>query len=210
MSQELVMAMAEMKEAEALELAGSLLESGADPLGVMEQCRAAVELVGQKFEEGTYFLPELIMAGEMMKKIAELAEPYLKQSAAGSAESRGVVLMGSVMGDIHDIGKDMVAFMLDVNGFQVQDLGVDLPPQVIIEAIREHQPQVVGLSALLSTVLDNLKATVEAITEAGLRDEVRIMIGGCAVDEGVREFSGADGYGRDAVAAVRLAKEWTS
>jgi 5-methyltetrahydrofolate--homocysteine methyltransferase len=117
-------------------------------------------------------------------------------------------VLGSVKGDIHDIGKDIVKFLLDVNGFEVHDLGVDVPPERFVEAIREVQPGVVGMSALLTTVFESMKNTVAAIQEAGLRDNVKIMIGGGTVSEEVRAYSGADAYGKDAVAAVNLAKEW--
>ncbi len=205
---ELVDAMANMREQEALSLAKKMLDEGQDPLKILELCREAVEFVGKQFELGEYFLPELIMAGEILKKISKIAEPFLKQDAEDKTERIGKVVIGSVKGDIHDIGKDIVIFLLDVNGFEVHDLGVDVPPSEFIEAIRKTQPQVVGMSALLTTVFESFKNTVEAITEAGFRDEVKIMIGGGTVTDDVREYSGADAYGKDAVAAVTLSKKW--
>lgn len=205
---ELVGAMANMREQEALSLAKKMLDEGHDPLKILELCREAVEFVGKQFELGEYFLPELIMAGEILKKISKIAEPFLKQDAEDKTERIGKVVIGSVKGDIHDIGKDIVIFLLDVNGFEVHDLGVDVPPSEFIEAIRKTQPQVVGMSALLTTVFESFKNTVEAITEAGFRDEVKIMIGGGTVTDDVREYSGADAYGKDAVAAVTLSKKW--
>ncbi len=205
---ELVDAMANMREREALSLAKKMLDEGQDPLKILELCREAVEFVGKQFELGEYFLPELIMAGEILKKISKIAEPFLKQDAEDKTERIGKVVIGSVKGDIHDIGKDIVIFLLDVNGFEVHDLGVDVPPSEFIEAIRKTQPQVVGMSALLTTVFESFKNTVEAITEAGFRDEVKIMIGGGTVTDDVREYSGADAYGKDAVAAVTLSKKW--
>ena len=209
MAHELVDAMADMKEQEALALSKKMLEAGEDPLAVLEHCREALEIVGKRFETGKYFLPELIMAGEMLKKIANMAKPYLKQESDRKAEAMGKVVIGSVKGDIHDIGKDIVVFMLDINGFAVHDLGVDVPAEKFVDAIREIQPQVVGMSALLTTAFDSMKNTVEVIKAAGLRDDVKIMIGGGAVDDKVRQYAGADAYGPDAVAAVKLAKEWT-
>jgi len=205
---ELVDAMANMREQEALRLAKKMLDEGQDPLKILELCREAVEFVGKQFELGEYFLPELIMAGEILKKISKIAEPFLKQGAGDKTERIGKVVIGSVKGDIHDIGKDIVIFLLDVNGFEVHDLGVDVPPSEFVEAIRKTQPQVVGMSALLTTVFESFKNTVEAITEAGFRDEVKIMIGGGTVTDDVREYSGADAYGKDAVAAVTLSKKW--
>jgi methanogenic corrinoid protein MtbC1 len=209
MAHELVDAMADMKEQEALALSKKMLKAGQDPLEVLEHCREALEIVGKRFETGKYFLPELIMAGEMLKKIANMAKPYLKQESDRKAEAMGKVVIGSVKGDIHDIGKDIVVFMLDINGFAVHDLGVDVPAEKFVDAIREIQPQVVGMSALLTTAFDSMKNTVEVIKVAGLRDDVKIMIGGGAVDDKVRQYAGADAYGPDAVAAVKLAKEWT-
>ncbi len=209
MANALVDAMADMREQEAIDLSKKMLEGGEDPVAVLEHCRQALEIVGKRFETGKYFLPELIMAGEMLKKIANIAKPYLKQESNPKTEARGKVLIGSVKGDIHDIGKDIVVFMLDINGFEVHDLGVDVPAEKFVEAIREIQPQVVGMSALLTTAFDSMKNTVEVIKAAGLRDQVKIMIGGGAVDDKVRQYAAADAYGPDAVAAVKLAKEWT-
>jgi 5-methyltetrahydrofolate--homocysteine methyltransferase len=124
-------------------------------------------------------------------------------------ERLGKVVIGTVQGDIHDIGKDIVAFLLDVNGFAVHDLGVDVPASKFVKTIREVQPQVVGMGALLTVAFESLKSTVEAIQTAGLRDRVKIMIGGGGVDENVRKYSGADAYGEDAMAAVNLSKKWT-
>jgi methanogenic corrinoid protein MtbC1 len=209
MANELVDAMADMHEQEAIDLSKKMLEAGEDPLAVLEHCREALEIVGKRFETGKYFLPELIMAGEMLKKISNIAKPYIKQASNQKAEAMAKVVIGSVKGDIHDIGKDIVVFMLDINGFEVHDLGVDVPAERFVQAIRENQPQIVGMSALLTTAFDSMKNTVEVIKTAGLRDRVKIMIGGGSVDDKVRQYAGADAYGPDAVAAVKLAKEWT-
>ena len=210
MSDNLVDAMVHMREQEALALAQKMLDDGVHPFKVLEQCREAVEKVGKQFELGKYFLPELVMAGEMLKKISSLTEPFLERDAEDKTASIGIVVLGSVKGDIHDIGKDMVKFLLDVNGFEVHDLGVDVPPDRFVEAIKEVHPEVVGMSALLTTVFESMKNTVAAIQAAGLRDEVKIMIGGGTVTEEVRAYSGADAYGKDAVVAVNLAKAWVA
>jgi 5-methyltetrahydrofolate--homocysteine methyltransferase len=210
MSNELVDAMAHMKEKEALKLAEEMLNDSEDPLKILEMGREAVEMVGKQFELGKYFLPELILAGEMLKKLSKMAEPFLKQASGEKTERLGKVVIGSVEGDIHDIGKDIVTFLLDVNGFEVHDLGVDVPPQRFVEAIQEVQPQIVGMSALLTTVFESFKKTVETITDAGLRSTVKIMIGGGTVTEEVSVYAGADAYGEDAVAAVNLSKSWVN
>ena len=209
MTKALVDAMVGMKEPQAVAVAEMLLNDGVDPLHVLELCRQAVETVGKQFEAGNYFLPELILAGEMLKKISKMAKPYLKDEPNIQAERLGKVVIGTVQGDIHDIGKDIVAFLLDVNGFEVHDLGVDVPASKFVETIKKVKPQVVGMGALLTVAFESLKSTVEAIQAAGLREQVKIMIGGGGVDEKLRKYSGADAYGEDAMAAVNLSKKWT-
>ena len=208
MSQELIDAITDMREDDALRIAGDMLESGTDPLDVLEDCRKAMEIIGQRFEEGDCFVPELILAGEMLKQISKEIKPLVQEQAAASAKL-GKVVIGTVEGDIHDIAKDIVVFMLDVNGFEVHDLGVDVAPQAFVDKIRQVRPDVVGLSGFLTLVYDAMKQTVQAIQEAGLRDNVKIMIGGGQVDETIRKYTSADAYGRDAMAAVSLAKEWS-
>ena len=210
MSQELIEAMVEMKEPEALEIAEKLIAGGEDPLKILRSCSEAMETVGKRFETGEYFLPQLILAGEMLKQISDMLKPELKdKTASTTSEPLGKVLMGTVKGDIHDIGKDIVTFMLEVNGFHVLDLGIDVPPTQFVDAIKDFQPQVVGMSCLLTLAFESMKETVEVIEKAGLRDKVKIMVGGGQVSEMVREYANADAYGEDAIAAVRLAKNWT-
>jgi len=207
MPNQLVEAIANMREDEAFRLVEEMIERGEDAARILELCQEAMSIVGQRFESGSYFLPELIMSGEMLKRISELVKPQM----AAKVEDRkrlGKVVIGTVRGDIHDIGKDIVTFMLDVNGFEVRDLGIDVPEERFVEAIRDFQPQVVGMSGLLTLAYDSMKATVEAISAAGLRDRVKIMIGGGGIDDTVREYTGADAFGSDALAAVTLSKRW--
>jgi len=206
MSKKLVNAIADMREEEALNLVKEMVEGGAEPMAILDAARQAMAIVGQRYNEGTYFLPELILAGEMINQITDLIKPELAKVA--EVERRGKVLIGTVAGDIHDIGKNLVSFMLDANGFEVRDLGVDVSPQEFVEAIGDFQPQVVGLSGFLALAFDAMKETVEAVKTAGLRDKVKIMIGGGQVSEQVRKYTGADAYGQDAMAGVSLAKEW--
>jgi methanogenic corrinoid protein MtbC1 len=208
MSNDLVDAMVKMREAEAMELAQKMLDAGEDPLQVLERCREALEIVGKQFEAGKYFLPELILSGEMLKRISKMAKPYMQKESNKKTEAKGTVVIGSVKGDIHDIGKDIVVFLLDINGFEVHDLGVDVPAEKFVEAISQIRPAVVGMSALLTTALESMKNTVDVIKNAGLRNQVKIMVGGGAVDEKVRKYTDADAYGPDAVAAVNLSKKW--
>lgn len=207
MKDQLITAMADMEEAEALRLASAMLAAGQEPQEILDACGAAMARIGKRYETGEYFLPELILAGEMMKQIAALVKPKLRREAA-QPRRLGKVLIGTVAGDIHDIGKDVVAFMLDANHFEVKDLGVDVPAATFVDAIREFQPDIVGMSGFLTMAFDQMKATIEAIQAAGLRERVKIMIGGSIMDTNAAAYAGADAYGPDAPAAVKLAKGW--
>jgi methylmalonyl-CoA mutase cobalamin-binding domain/chain len=206
MTDSLIQALVEMQETEALEEARRLLDEGADPMNILESCSRAMEIVGERFELEEYFLPHLMMAGEMLKQITDMIKPFIKEEKALAGRSR--VLMGTVEGDIHDIGKNMVIFILEANGFEVLDIGIDQAPERFVEAIRSFQPQVVGMSGLLTLAFDSMKKTVRAIEEAGLREKVRIMIGGGQVTEKVKAYTGADAFGSDAMAGARLCKQW--
>ncbi|MGB5984676.1 MAG: cobalamin-dependent protein [Desulfobacterales bacterium] len=210
MTEALIEALVEMREAEALAQANELLKGGTDPEFILQACSTAMEAVGQRFEKGEYFLPHLMMAGEMMQQISGAIKPSTseKNQEKGKAMSRGRVLMGTVEGDIHDIGKDMVTFLLEANGFEVRDIGVDQSPAKFVENIQDFKPAIVGMSGLLTLAFDAMKATVQAITEAGFRDQVRIMIGGAQVTDQIRTYTGADAFGADAFAGVKLAKAW--
>ncbi|NIS82420.1 MAG: methionine synthase [Anaerolineales bacterium] len=207
MSKKLVNAIADMKEEEALNIVKKMVEDGPEPTAILDAAREAMDIVGQRYEKGDYFLPELMLAGEMMAQITETIRPELAKMP--EVKRLGKVLIGTVEGDIHDIGKNIVTFMLDVNGFEVQDLGVDVSPQKFVEAIKKFKPQVVALSGFLTLAFDAMKETTAAIAEAGLRDDVHIMVGGGQVNEEIGKFAGADAYGRDAMAGVTLAKKWT-
>jgi 5-methyltetrahydrofolate--homocysteine methyltransferase len=202
----LVETLADLKEKEALNIVEERLGAGEDPLKILEEARHAVEIVGKRFADCEYFIPDLVYAGEILRRIADLVKPKLTRGA--EVKRLGKVIVGTVAGDIHDIGKDMVVFMLDVSGFEVFDLGIDVPAQKFVEMIKETGSKVVGLSGFLTLAFQSMKDTVEAIKKAGLRNEVRIMIGGGQIDDQVKDFAGADAYGRDAMEAVKLAKGW--
>jgi 5-methyltetrahydrofolate--homocysteine methyltransferase len=206
MTEDLVRALAGLQEEEALNIVEEKLRSGADPTDILEEARQAMEVVGKRFSTGEYFMPELVYSGEILKRITEVVKPKLK--GAFEVERIGKCIIGTVAGDIHDIGKDMVVFMLDVNGFEVCDLGIDVPAQKFVDAIKETDTKVVGLSGFLTLAFDSMKETIDSIRAAGLRDSVKIMIGGGQIDEVVQEYTGADAYGRDAMAAVSLARKW--
>ncbi len=204
MSQELIDAITDMREDDALKITNKLLDEGMSPLDILNACKEAMDVIGKRFETGEAFIPELILAGEMMTAVSDVIKPRLAEEAA--SEKLGKIVIGTVEGDIHDIAKDIVAFMLDLNGFEVTDLGVDVPVAKFVEAVKETGATVVGLSGFLTLAYDPMKDTVAALKESGL--DVKIMIGGGQIDEQIREYTGADAYGRDAMAAVALAKEW--
>jgi 5-methyltetrahydrofolate--homocysteine methyltransferase len=205
----LVTWLSDMNEDDAFALAKKmLLEEGANPLRVLELCREAMDIVGKRFEKGEYFLPELVLAGEMLENIGAIAKPLIKQAPGEEPKKLAKVLIGTVHGDLHDIGKNIVTFMLDINGFEVKDIGIDVPVKTFVDAINEFKPDVVGLSGFLTLAFDSMKETIEAIKDAGLRDKLKIMIGGGQVDETVRNYTGADAFGTNAIDAVSLCKNW--
>ncbi|MGP0057756.1 MAG: B12-binding domain-containing protein [Beijerinckiaceae bacterium] len=206
---QLVEWLADMQEDEALELAKRmLLEEGANPLRVLELCRNAMDIVGKRFESGDYFLPELVLAGEMLDTIGAIAKPLIKSAPGEEPKKLGKILIGTVHGDLHDIGKNIVTFMLDINGFEVKDIGIDVPADTFVAEIEAYRPDVVGLSGFLTLAFESMKTTIEAINGAGLRNSLKIMIGGGQIDEMVRSYTGADAFGINAVEAVSLCRNW--
>ncbi|MDP6257468.1 MAG: cobalamin-dependent protein [Rhodospirillales bacterium] len=207
--EKLVNLIADMEEDEALTLTQELIDEGAEPTAILDICRAAMDIVGQRFEDNEYFVPELILAGEVLDQMSAMVKPLIADTTDEEDKvDSGMVLIGTVHGDLHDIGKNIVTFMLDVNGYNVIDLGVDVSPQAFIDAIKEKSPEIVGLSGFLTLAFDSMKETVEAISEAGLREEVKIMIGGGQVDEQILNYTGADSFGLNAMSAVNQCKEW--
>ncbi len=208
MGEELIQAILNMKEKEAAEIAETRLKGGGDPLQILEDCRKAMAIVGERFEKKEYYLPELIVAGELMKQIANIVKPHLKGTGPAT-ESPGKVVLGTVAGDVHDIGKDIVGSLLDAHKFDVYDLGVDVPAETFVKKVQEVSPQVVGMSGFMTLAFDQMKATVEALRSAGVRDRLKIMIGGAQMDDALTQYIGADAYGPDAATAVELAQNWT-
>jgi 5-methyltetrahydrofolate--homocysteine methyltransferase len=204
MSQQLIDAITEMREEDTLKITNELLDSGASPADILAACKDAMDVIGKRFEEGEAFIPELMLAGEMMTAITGVLKPRMAEDASG--EKLGKIVLGTVQGDIHDIAKDIVGFMLDLNGFEVTDLGVDVPPEKFVETVKETGAKIVGLSGFLTLAFDPMKDTVKALKDAGL--DVKVMIGGGQVDENIRHYTEADAYGKDAMAAVALATEW--
>lgn len=187
-----------------VELTQEGLEMGMDPLTLLfDALIPALEEVGRLFEIGEYFVPEMLISARAMQGAMGILKPLIAETGA---KPIGTFVMGTVKGDIHDIGKNLCDIMLEGAGFVVIDLGVNVPPEKFIEAILEHKPQAVGMSAFLTTTMPMFKKNIEAIKEAGLRDQVKILVGGAPVTQEYADIVGADGYAPDASSAVRLTK----
>ena len=204
MMQELAVTIIEGEHLTADRLTGQALEQGIDPLEIMDDgLIAGMGIVGIKFRETFIFVPEVLACARAMKAGMKHIEPLL---SASGVKPVGTVVMGTVKGDLHDIGKNLCIMMLRGTGFVVHDLGVDVSDDEFIDAIEEHRAPLLGMSALLTTTMPNMGKTIEAIIDADLRDDVQIMVGGAPVTEEFAEDMGADGYGKDALDCVALAK----
>ena len=181
------------------------LEQGLEPERMLyDGLIPSLEEVGARFERGDYFVPEMLIAARAMQGALDILRPLL---AASGTQSTGTFLMGTVKGDVHDIGKNLVNIMLEGAGFTVYDLGVNVAPEVFVEQVKEHQPDVVGFSAFLTTTMPMFKANINALEKAGIRNDVIVMVGGAPVTQEYADAVGADGYAADASTAVRLAKD---
>jgi methylmalonyl-CoA mutase cobalamin-binding domain/chain len=177
------------------------LDAGEEPTLILANMADGMAAVGDLFEKGEYFLADLVLAGEGMKEGLEVLEPHLK---AGDRGGKGTVVLCTVKGDIHDIGKNLVATMLSSSGYNIIDLGSDVPEDKIVEAVRANQAGAVGLSVLLTPMVDSIRAVVDALKAAGLRDQVKIAIGGACTTQELADRMGVDALGRDAVEAIRI------
>jgi len=186
------------------------LAAGIEPMAIIKEgLIPGMNIVGEKFSCGEYFLPDLIIAADGMQKAMTLLEPeLLKRQQA--IESAGTVLLGTVKGDIHEIGKSLVGTMLTANGFKVHDLGVDVPTETFVAKVQEMKPDILGLSALLTTTMVMQREVIKALAEAGIRDKVKVMVGGAPVTRSWAEEIGADGYAEDAMGAVQIARQLVS
>ena len=203
--EKLIDAMVELREDEVLKMVKERVEAGEDPLKIVNECREGIIEVGKRFEAKEYFVPDLIMSGEIFKEAMEILKPKM---AGKSTKKLGNFVIGTVSGDIHDIGKDITATVLEANGFEVYNLGVDIPPEKFIEKIKETNAFAVGLCGLMTLSHDPMKETVELIKKEGLRDKVKIIIGGGTMDESVRESTGADAWTDNAAKGVDIIKGW--
>lgn len=199
----LAQALGDLDEAAVVREVENGLAAGTAPLEILDQLQAGMAIVGQRFENDEYFLSELIFAADIFKK----ANAPLAESLKGQARHTvGTMVLGTVKNDIHDFGKDIVATVMSSNGIKIIDLGVNVDYERFVEAIKEHKPDFVGLSCLLTTVFDDMKATVDTIAQAGLRDQVKVLVGGGPVDQSVADYVGADMYCSNAQEAVDAAK----
>lgn len=200
-------AMTHLDHDAVLGLVADGLESGKDPLVLVEEAREGMELVGVEFDKGSYFLMELMWAAEIFKDAMELISPKIRE-LHGEVEAKGTVVMGTVKGDVHELGKNIVKNLLECAGYEVVDLGVDVPSAVFVDTIKEYKPQVVGMSALLTAAIDEVNRTVEAIEEAGLRDNLKIIVGGGIVGEINRSALKVDYATSNANEGVRVIEAW--
>ena len=197
---ELSMALVELKRDEALEMVKSRMEKGEDPVVILDQCRRGMTIVGQRFQAGDYFLAELLLSSEIFKMVAVILEPHLAKVAP--PEPVGKVVLATMKGDIHDLGKNIVATLLRVHGFEVHDLGVDVAPAVLVERVQEVRPDFVGFSALITTAFATMKEAAEMLAKDGLRNEIKLLVGGGVTTPAVKEYIGADFQALDAMKGV--------
>ena len=190
--------------ADSPQLTQEALDAGNEAHIVLESLVNAMDTVGEEWRVGNMFIPEVLTSAKAMQDGMDILRPLL--SAADTA-LRGTVVIGTVQGDLHDIGKSLVAMMLEGGGFQVYDLGVDISPSAFVEAVKEHSPQIVGMSALLTTTLPYMRDTIRSLEEAGVRESVKVLIGGAPVTPEFAESIGADGYAPDGAGAVAKARE---
>jgi 5-methyltetrahydrofolate--homocysteine methyltransferase len=207
---DLYTAVVEMQEDSAKTLTESYLEQGIPALEIFNCYQSALEEIGRRFEQELYFIPELILSGEMMKTASETLKPKLAEQGAesegGDSGKLGKMVMATVQGDIHDIGKDIATMVLELNGVEVRDMGVDVPSDTIVQEAVDLNVDVVGLSGLLTLAIDPMKTVIDKLEEKGLRDKVKVIIGGAPVSEKYAQQIGADGYGNDAAQAVKLVR----
>lgn len=204
---ELADALANLEEERVAQLLKAEIKSGTNPATILAECRKGMDIVGERYKKGEYFLSELIVSGEIFKEAVKELEPLLKKGGGGKVVAK--VVLGTVKGDIHNIGKDIVGVMLKGAGFEVYDLGIDVTPEAFVEKTRETGATIVGMSGLLTPSFQSMKETVEALKEAGLRNKVKVVIGGGVVTELVLRHTGADAFTDDAFEGVEICKEFS-
>jgi len=205
--EDFINAILELDEKRAIEVTRERLRVGEDPLKILDDLRVVADRIGEKYEGGEFFIADLVMAGEILRGVTDIIKPKLEE--LGKVRRMvGRFVIGTVEGDIHDIGKNIVVTMASGAGFEVIDLGVDVPPQKFVEAIKQYNPDIVGMSGLLTLAIESMKKTVDAIKASGLRDKVKIIIGGGRVDEYAKEYTDADAWTNSAAEGVRIMLKW--
>jgi len=202
---EIARKMSELDKVQLKELVRNALDEGIQAAKVLNALNKGMESVGQKYESFEYFLSELIFAGEIMKDLVKTLEPHL---AAYNFESKGTLVVGTVQGDVHDLGKNIFVFLAKSAGFTVLDLGVDVSPERFVEKVREEKPQILGMSALMSTTQGYMGETMQALRKAGIRDDIKVILGGAVASQRYSKEIGADEAVNDAVLGVEICKKW--
>ena len=200
----LVTCVADLEEDAVLSIVRRRLEAGDDPLGIIYECDQGMRIIGRRYQEGEYYIAALIMAGEIFRQVVEMVKPEL--TAEPADETSGEVLLGTVQGDIHHIGKDVLGMLLACHGFSVRDLGVDVEPEVFVEAAREQKPDIIALSCLLTSAYDRMRETVTLLREATADwpSPPSIIVGGGRIDDDIRRYVGADAWSGEAMDGVQL------
>ena len=207
MNKDLNNAIVELREEDALRIVKEMIQSGENPSNIVETCKDAMVQIGELFARKEYFLSELVMSGEIFKEIMNFLEPKL-QNITDNTKIIGKIVIGTVKGDIHYLGKNIAIGMLKGNGFEVYDLGVDVPPEKFIEKVKELKPDILGMSCVISIGWNSLKDTVNALKKAGLRNKVKVILGGGGISEDVVKFAGTDAFIADAIKGVEICKRW--
>lgn len=201
---ELKLAMGELDEEQVLSLVAARLESGVTPAEIVESCRGGVEIVGKRYSEGQYFLSDLIMSEEIFKQVMELVEPHIPLTVAQTGPA---IVIGTIEGDIHDLGKNIIIYLLRSAGYRVIDLGVDVTPEQFVRAVSETDTCVLGISVLLSFCVGSIKKVIDLLEEVGLRDKVKVIVGGYTANELVKAYTGVDFYANDITQALSIIRE---
>lgn len=200
MTEGLLEALVDFRKEEVIETVKSRAEKGEDPLQILDECRRGMTIVGERYQKGDYFLAELMLSAEIFKGAVAILEPYL--SKLQTPQPLGNVVLATLQGDIHDLGKNILATMLKSQGFIIHDLGVDVSPNTVIDKVRETKPDFVGFSALITTAFDSMQQTAIMLREAGLREQFKLMVGGGVTTPAVKEYVGADFQTTDATEGV--------
>jgi dimethylamine corrinoid protein len=196
-----------LEEDKVIEAVKDELQKNTDPMAIIEACQRGMVEVGDRFQNGTYYLPELLIAAEVFDTVMDILADKI---TGDDTKTKATIVLGTVKGDLHDIGKNIFKTLAEVNGFRIYDLGIDVPPDKFIEAVQKENAQIVGMSGLLTTVFDSMQEIVEKLSEAGLRDKVKVIIGGAPIDKGVMNMVGSDAFTRNASEGIAICKSWVN